>query len=53
MSLRNLTNNQLAEDYYWGSDNDRDAIREELNRREDEAEERACCAAITGKEPTK
>lgn len=44
MSLRNLTREQLAEDRYWGTGEDRDEITEELNRRADEAEERACRA---------
>lgn len=44
MSLRNLTREQLAEDYRYGTNKDRDVIQEELNRRADEREERACRA---------
>ena len=40
MSLRKLTAQQLAEDRYWGDDNDREAISMELQRRSDEREER-------------
>lgn len=44
MSFRNLTREQLAEDRYWGTGEDRDAITEELNRRSEEQEELACRA---------
>ena len=44
MSLRNLTREQLAEDCYWGSGEDRDAISEEIYRRKEEQEEYACRA---------
>ena len=44
MSLKNLTREQLAEDRYWGDAEDREAVSEELHRRSDEAEERACRA---------
>jgi len=44
MSLKNLTREQLAEDYYWGDAETRDSVSEERRRREYEAEERACRA---------
>ena len=42
--LKNLTREQLAEDRYWGDAEDREAVSEELHRRSNEAEERACRA---------
>lgn len=44
MSLKNLTREQLAEDYYWGDAKDRESITEERKRRAEEQEERACRA---------
>jgi len=48
MSLKNLTRKQLAEDYYWGDAEDRVNIAEELQRRDQEREERACRAEESG-----
>jgi len=44
MSLRNLTRQQLDEDYYWGDAETRDSVSAERRRREIEAEERVCRA---------
>lgn len=41
MSLRNLTDKQLHEDYYWGTSEDREAISAERARRFHEREEHA------------
>jgi len=42
--LKNLTREQLAEDYYWGDAEARKNVAEELRRRDQEREERACRA---------
>jgi len=44
MSLKNLTREQLDEDWYWGDENDKDAVEAEWKRRADESDERACYA---------
>jgi len=44
VSLRNLSQRQLDEDYYWGDAETRESVDEERRRREIEAEERACRA---------
>jgi len=41
MSLRNLTDKQLDEDYYWGTSEDHESIRIEWARRFHEREEHA------------
>ena len=42
--LKNLTSEQLREDWYCGTHEEREAIRVERVRRNDEREERACRA---------
>jgi len=42
MSLRNLSQRQLDEDYYFGDAETRESIIEERKRRADEQVERAC-----------